>query len=156
LAREAETIARRSAGPHERAEALAAVAQSLAAVGLQERALEVARQAEAEASLIRVPKSRAQALAAVAQSLAALGLYDNAEILARSITEAEWQVQALTEVATILANKGCTSRAQYLIALALSVGPCIVPLRKFLLPPDALIAAADMLSRSCVLIPTGG
>jgi hypothetical protein len=105
-----------AAGQHERAEAVAGQAETLARstndpplLGLVAVTLARAgqfQQAEALGRSITEPIVRAEALRAVASVLAGAGMHRQAETLACPITALDQQAEALTQIAEALAGAG--------------------------------------------------
>ena len=140
----AETLADSTPFDRDAVSALAGVAEALAAAGFHDRARQLADHCETYARS-RTGVWWQGALADTAKALAAAGLHDRAETLARSITRPWLRAEALAGVAEAIAAAGQTVRAQHLLALALSTGPCAVSLRTHLLPVETLTAVADLL-----------
>jgi len=119
----AETLTARITNPHRRAEALAPLAEALAARGDHDRAARLANQAEALTGQIIDPYRRAKALARLAGVVATGGdrdraarLVNQAEALTAQITNRNQRAWALARLAKAVAASGDHNRAETLTA----------------------------------------
>ncbi|MFB9539736.1 MULTISPECIES: hypothetical protein [Streptomyces] len=110
LAEDAVAFARRDTDPFQRARALLAAGEALAALGDRSQALRLAADVEAVASTITDSVQRADTLTAVAKAVAASDAYwarrlaSDAEAVSRAITDPSRQGQALVAVVRVVAG----------------------------------------------------
>jgi tetratricopeptide (TPR) repeat protein len=102
-----------------RAEALSAIAEGMAKVGMIDWAKEVFEQALKVAEGIK--GARAEALREITEEMAKAGMFDQASQVAEGIEDAENRARALREIAGEMAKAGMVERAKEVLDQALKV-----------------------------------